>query len=226
MFSWGEDCQRGFWLNGDSSTDRGVHHLNVGYNVTGLSAGGSVLAFVKSNGNAFILRTYEGKDGNRVRGKQKFVKCKEKIEAVSCEDDVVTLLSERGSVFCVDTTHTPRILGAFSNIQVAQVACGSQHSVALTKECQVYTWGLDSRGQLGLGKKGSGARSPQQVRSLSSVPVVRISAGGDQSFALSVSGGVFCWGRNNCGQLGLGDTKGAVGNYLIKLSLTTTYSNV
>ncbi|MEQ2239028.1 hypothetical protein ILYODFUR_000317 [Ilyodon furcidens] len=210
MFSWGEDCRRGFWLNGDSSTDKGVHHLNVGYNVTGLSAGRSVLAFVKSNGNAFILRTYESKDGNRVRGKQKFVKCKEKIEGVSCEDDVVTLLSERGSVFCVDTTHppyTPRILDAFSNTQVAQVACGSQHSVALTKECQVYTWGLDSRGQLGLGKKGSGARSPQQVRSLSSVPVVRISAGGDQSFALSVSGGVFCWGRNNCGQLGLGDTK-------------------
>uniref|UniRef100_A0A3Q2Q3E6 Uncharacterized protein n=1 Tax=Fundulus heteroclitus TaxID=8078 RepID=A0A3Q2Q3E6_FUNHE len=90
----------------------------------------------------------------------------------------------------------------------------------LPSECQVYTWGLDSRGQLGLGKRSSGARSPQHVRSLWSVPVVRISAGGDQSFALSVSGGVFGWGRNNCGQLGLGDTKGAVGNYFI------TYSNV
>uniref|UniRef100_A0A3Q2FPX5 RCC1-like domain-containing protein n=1 Tax=Cyprinodon variegatus TaxID=28743 RepID=A0A3Q2FPX5_CYPVA len=77
----------------------------------------------------------------------------------------------------------------------------------LSSECQVYTWGLDSRGQLGLGKRGSGARSPQQVRSLSSVPVVQISAGGDHSFALSVSGGVFGWGRNNCGQLGLGGTK-------------------
>uniref|UniRef100_M4ALN1 Probable E3 ubiquitin-protein ligase HERC3 n=1 Tax=Xiphophorus maculatus TaxID=8083 RepID=M4ALN1_XIPMA len=139
-----------------------------------------------------------------------FVKCKERIEAVSCEDDVVMLLSEKGSVFCVDTTHTPytpRILDAFSNIPVAQVACGSQHSVALTKEGQVYTWGLDSRGQLGLGKRHSGERSPQPVRSLLSVPVVQISAGGDQSFALSVSGGVFGWGRNDCGQLGLGDTK-------------------
>ncbi|XP_038161517.1 probable E3 ubiquitin-protein ligase HERC4 [Cyprinodon tularosa] len=209
MFSWGEDCQRGFW-KGDFSTDEGVHHLNVDYKLSDLSVGRSVLAFVKSNGNAFILRTYENKDGKRVRGKQKFVKCKEKIEAVSCEDDVVTLLSERGSVFCVDTTRTPyspRTLDVFSNIPVAQVACGSQHSVALTKECQVYTWGLDSRGQLGLGKRGSGARSPQQVRSLSSVPVVQIFAGGDHSFALSVSGGVFGWGRNNCGQLGLGGTK-------------------
>ncbi|XP_007558653.1 probable E3 ubiquitin-protein ligase HERC4 isoform X2 [Poecilia formosa] len=210
MFSWGEDCQRGFCLKGDPITEEGVHYLNVGHNVTDLSAGRSVLAFLKCNGNAFILRTNESKDGNRVRGKQKFVKCKEKIEAVSCEDDVVMLLSEKGSVFCVDTTHTPytpRTLDSFSSIPVVQVACGSQHSVALTKEGQVYTWGLDSRGQLGLGKRSSGARSPQQVRSLLSVPVVQISAGGDQSFALSVSGGVFSWGRNDCGQLGLGDTK-------------------
>lgn len=35
-----------------------------------------------------------------------FVKCKEKIEAVSCGDDTVTLLSDRGHVLCVDTAHT------------------------------------------------------------------------------------------------------------------------
>lgn len=96
----------------------------------------------------------------------------------------------------------------------------------LPSEGQVYTWGLDSRGQLGLGKRHSGARSAQQVRSLLSIPVVQVSAGGDQSFALSVSGGVFGWGRNDCGQLGLGDTKGAVRNYFIALWLRITYSDV
>ncbi|XP_054892414.1 probable E3 ubiquitin-protein ligase HERC3 isoform X2 [Poeciliopsis prolifica] len=210
MFAWGEDCRRGFCVRGDPVTEEGVHYFNLGHDVTDLSAGRSVLAFLKCNGNAFVLRTNEGKDGNRVRGKQKFVKCKEKIEAVSCEDDAVLLLSEKGSVFCVDTSHTPytpRILDAFSGISVVQVACGSQHSVALTKEGQVYTWGLDSRGQLGQGKRSSEPRKPQQVRSLLSTPVVQISAGGDQSFALSVSRGVFGWGRNDCGQLGLGDTK-------------------
>lgn len=34
-----------------------------------------------------------------------FVKCKEKIEAVSCGDDTVTLLSDRGHVLCVDIAH-------------------------------------------------------------------------------------------------------------------------
>ncbi|XP_078024314.1 putative E3 ubiquitin-protein ligase HERC3 isoform X1 [Epinephelus lanceolatus] len=212
MFSWGEDSQRGFRLKDgshiDSTTDDGIRHVNLGYHITVLSAGHNVLAFVKSNGNSFIIRTNESKDGRRVKGKQKFVKFKEKIEAVSCGDDLVTLLSETGKVLCVDTTRTyiPRPVEALCNIVVSQVACGSQHSVALTKDGQVYTWGQDSRGQLGLGRRKLGASSPQHLRSLSAIPLVQIAAGGEQSFALSVSGGVFGWGRNNCGQLGLGDT--------------------
>ncbi|CAK6973245.1 probable E3 ubiquitin-protein ligase HERC3 [Scomber scombrus] len=173
------------------------------------TAGHSVLAFVKSDGNAFIIRTNESNDGRRVRGNQKSLKYEEKIQSVSCGDDVVTLLSETGRVLYVDSAHppfTPRPLEVLCNIPVSQVACGSQHSVALTKDGQVYTWGQDSRGQLGLGRRKLGANSPQHLRSLSSIPLVQIATGGEQSFALSVSGGVFSWGRNDCGQLGLGDT--------------------
>ncbi|XP_061577145.1 E3 ISG15--protein ligase HERC5-like [Cololabis saira] len=212
MFSWGEDCRRGFEPIGVSNTarDDGPHHLNLSYRILDMSAGHNVLAYVKTNGNAFIMRTNEGRDGARVRGKQKFVKCKEKIEAVSCEDDAVTLLSARGSVLCVDSTHTPctpRIPDALSNISVSQVACGSQHSVALSRDGQVYAWGKNSRGQLGLGRRKSGITPPTHVWCLSSMPLVQVSAGGEQSFALSVSGAVFSWGRNDCGQLGLGDTE-------------------
>ncbi|XP_026166475.1 probable E3 ubiquitin-protein ligase HERC4 isoform X2 [Mastacembelus armatus] len=211
MFSWGEDCHRGFWLkhgpDASSTAEDGVHYLNLDYHIRDLSAGHNMLAFVKTNGNSFIIRTNQSKDGRRCRGKQKFVECKEKIQAVSCGDDIVTLLSERGTVFCVDrlcyTLRTPK---ALCNIAVSQVACGSQHSVALTKDGQVYTWGQGSRGQLGLGEGTFTDSSPQQLRALSAMPLVQIAAGGEQSFALSVSGGVFSWGRNDCGQLGLGDT--------------------
>uniref|UniRef100_A0A8C7XJN8 RCC1-like domain-containing protein n=1 Tax=Oryzias sinensis TaxID=183150 RepID=A0A8C7XJN8_9TELE len=102
-----------------------------------------------------------------------------------------------------------RMLEAFCRIPVSQVACGSRHTVALTKDGQVYTWGQNSRGQLGLGKKGRSISSPQCIRSLSGMPLVQVSAGGEHSFALSVSGSVFGWGRNDCGQLGLGDSQGA-----------------
>lgn len=74
MFSWGEDSERGFRLKDgslvDSQTDDGVRCLNLGYHVTDLSVGHDVLAFVKSNGNAFVIRTNVSADGRRVRGKQ------------------------------------------------------------------------------------------------------------------------------------------------------------
>ncbi|RVE72058.1 hypothetical protein OJAV_G00057890 [Oryzias javanicus] len=212
MLSWGEDCRRGFCLKDgdDRPDDGGVQLLRVSFPIAYLSARTGALAFIKTNGNAFVMRTSDGGNGVRVRGKQKFVKCKERIEAVACGDDVVTLLSEKGSVYSVDMTQTPylpRMLEAFCSIPVSQVTCGSRHTVALTKEGQVYSWGENSRGQLGLGKKGSSISSPQHVRSLSSMPLVQVSAGGEQSFALSVSGSVFGWGRNDCGQLGLGDIR-------------------
>ena len=32
-----------------------------------------------------------------------------------------------------------------------QIACGSEHSFALTKDGELYSWGLNFKGQLGLG---------------------------------------------------------------------------
>ncbi|XP_029010160.1 probable E3 ubiquitin-protein ligase HERC3 isoform X2 [Betta splendens] len=204
MFSWGEKCQRGFGSRSAVNvSDAGVRLLNLGRHVGDLSAGHSVVGFVKTNGDAFIIRTSEDSDG----GKQNLVKCKEKIQAVSCGDEAVTLLSDRGSVLCVEvpklTTRTP---DALCGIAVSQVACGSQHSLALTKDGRVYTWGQGSRGQLGMGTRRLGASPPQHLRALSGIPLVQIAAGGEQSFCLSVSGAVFSWGRNHRGQLGLGDT--------------------
>uniref|UniRef100_A0A673YYK1 Probable E3 ubiquitin-protein ligase HERC3 n=1 Tax=Salmo trutta TaxID=8032 RepID=A0A673YYK1_SALTR len=94
--------------------------------------------------------------------------------------------------------------------QVIQVACGDQHSIALTQDGNVFTWGQNSSGQLGLGKGEPSTLSPQPVKSLSGIPLAQITAGGDHSFALSLSGAVFSWGKNSTGQLGLGDTIGTV----------------
>lgn len=59
-----------------------------------------------------------------------------------------------------------------------------------------------------MGQREPYTSQPQHLRSLSLIPLVQIAAGGEQSFALSVSGGVFGWGRNDCGQLGLGNRTG------------------
>uniref|UniRef100_W5MSE8 Probable E3 ubiquitin-protein ligase HERC6 n=1 Tax=Lepisosteus oculatus TaxID=7918 RepID=W5MSE8_LEPOC len=104
----------------------------------------------------------------------------------------------------------PRIIQSLGQIQIFQVACGNHHTLALSRGGAVFSWGQNSLGQLGLGKGTPSQPVPTQVLSLSGVPVSQIAAGGAHSFALSLSGAVYCWGANNAGQLGINrvDEKG------------------
>ncbi|XP_028832429.1 probable E3 ubiquitin-protein ligase HERC4 [Denticeps clupeoides] len=98
-----------------------------------------------------------------------------------------------------------RTLNIFANKQIVQVSCGEHHSVAFTRDGDLFTWGHNCYGQLGQGREHSNSVSPQCVQSLKGIPLAQVSAGGNHSFALSSSGAVFGWGRNSAGQLGLGD---------------------
>lgn len=72
----------------------------------------------------------------------------------------------------------------------------------------MFSWGQNRFGQLGLGITGQSICSPQIIQSLHGVPFAQLSAGGAHSFALTLSGAVFGWGRNKFGQLGLNDRNG------------------
>ncbi|KAJ8262179.1 hypothetical protein GJAV_G00163400 [Gymnothorax javanicus] len=98
-----------------------------------------------------------------------------------------------------------KCLSALNARQVIQVACGDQHTIALSRDGQLFTWGKNLNGQLGLGEAAPSSQTPKRLFSLSGVPLAMIAAGGDHSFALSLSGTVYAWGRNNKGQLGVGD---------------------
>ncbi|XP_066574468.1 probable E3 ubiquitin-protein ligase HERC6 isoform X2 [Amia ocellicauda] len=101
----------------------------------------------------------------------------------------------------------PRKINFFRSIPVVQVACGKFHSLALSKDGAVYSWGKNSFGQLGQGKGVSFTQAtPCQVLSLYGAPVSQVAAGGEHSFALLLSGAVYGWGANNTGQLGLNRT--------------------
>uniref|UniRef100_A0A8C5NAT9 Uncharacterized protein n=1 Tax=Gouania willdenowi TaxID=441366 RepID=A0A8C5NAT9_GOUWI len=74
----------------------------------------------------------------------------------------------------------------------------------------VLSWGLNSHGQLGLGKEVSLQYFPLLVCSLTGVAVSHIAAGGTHSLFLTLPGLVYCCGANKDGQLGLNrvDEKG------------------
>ncbi|XP_015266273.1 PREDICTED: probable E3 ubiquitin-protein ligase HERC6 [Gekko japonicus] len=97
----------------------------------------------------------------------------------------------------------PRKIEGLSTCTIIQVACGHYHSVALTKDGRVFSWGQNSYGQLGIGKEVSSQGRPQHVPALDGIPLAQVTAGGAHSFALSLSGVAYGWGRNHMHQLGL-----------------------
>ncbi len=89
------------------------------------------------------------------------------------------------------------------------IACGAFHNLALTATGEIYSFGLNDYGQLGLGHTAS-VTSPQRiVDGLEGVTVADISCGGWHSACVSTSGEVFMWGRGEYGRLGLGDKSGS-----------------
>ncbi|XP_040274077.1 probable E3 ubiquitin-protein ligase HERC3 isoform X2 [Bufo bufo] len=99
----------------------------------------------------------------------------------------------------------PRLIKKLSQQRILQVSCGNQHCLALSDDGQLLSWGQNDHGQLGIGHRCSQQSSPQRVKSLEGIPLGQVTAGGDHSFALSLSGAVFGWGKNSSGQLGLND---------------------
>lgn len=77
---------------------------------------------------------------------------------------------------------------------------------------EVFSWGQNKYGQLGLGKSVDLQPNPALVLSLVGVPVIQISAGGAHTLALTLPAQVFCCGANSAGQLGVNrtDVKGTV----------------
>ncbi|NXI28009.1 HERC5 ligase, partial [Sterrhoptilus dennistouni] len=72
---------------------------------------------------------------------------------------------------------------------------------------ELFTWGENTHGQLGVGSQTTLIPKPQLVERLKGVPLAQIAAGGAHSTTVSLSGAVHSWGKNSFGQLGLGDTK-------------------
>jgi alpha-tubulin suppressor-like RCC1 family protein len=96
--------------------------------------------------------------------------------------------------------------GVLDGVTLTQVGGGLAHSCALSSAGVVYCWGWNGAGQLGDGTH-TNRWSPVAVDTsgvLHAVTVTQIAVGPVSVCALSSAGAVYCWGRNDHGQLGDG----------------------
>jgi RCC1 and BTB domain-containing protein len=104
-------------------------------------------------------------------------------------------------------THLPQRIPFFSSKKVLAIACGQYHTLVSLASGGVYAFGKNDHGQLGVASPGA-----KSTPVLVSAPlhtedigvVVQVACGYYHSIALTQSGKVYTFGRNDFGQLGLG----------------------
>lgn len=83
---------------------------------------------------------------------------------------------------------------------IIRIAAGDAFSVALDADGNVWTWGYNANGRLGLGNSDSRIHlTPEYVMS----NIIKIDAGKSEVIALNKAGYVYTWGKNNGGSLGV-----------------------
>jgi alpha-tubulin suppressor-like RCC1 family protein len=85
---------------------------------------------------------------------------------------------------------------------ILSVAAGEAHSCAANGREQVFCWGLNDWGQLGIGYFGGSMIPPTEVSG--GVRLQQLMAWGRTTCGLNERGAAFCWGMNNAGKLGIG----------------------
>ena len=116
-----------------------------------------------------------------------------------------------GNTFTIGNDEQPYRRGMCALVGVgAKLAVGGNHTCALMDTGLVRCWGKNTYGQLGYNTTDA-VGDGEAIASYGYVNLggiaVKIAAGYEHTCALMDTGNVRCWGRNNFGQLGCGDTK-------------------
>ena len=91
---------------------------------------------------------------------------------------------------------------------IVKISSGTDHVLAIRKDGSLYAWGNNDNGQLGTNST-TNSNYAVLVTDSNGEPltdIVDIEAGYSCSAALSRDGTVYTWGKNNCGQLAIGNT--------------------
>ena len=142
------------------------------------------------------------------------------VRALACGGSHTAALTSDGAVYTwgdshcgqlghgdMSRQHTPKRVEALASVSIRALACGGNHTVALTSDGAVYSWGDSEHGQLGHGGEDD-EYTPKRVEALASVSVRALACGHNHTTALTSDGAMYSWGYGAYGRLGHGDTSG------------------
>ncbi|CAG2177086.1 unnamed protein product [Oppiella nova] len=108
----------------------------------------------------------------------------------------------------INNTLPIRVKGPLESCRIVSIACGTNHSMAVSDTGAVYSWGYNGCGQLGLGNHTS-QLSPVLITHLDNICICRVVCvcGIHHTMVLSKDGIIYTFGQCDRGQLGTGNTQ-------------------
>ncbi|XP_018392810.1 PREDICTED: RCC1 and BTB domain-containing protein 1-like [Cyphomyrmex costatus] len=114
------------------------------------------------------------------------------------------------------TTNTPKLVNiTFNGEKIVNISCGMTFTLAVTEKGEVYSWGENDVGQLGIGHYED-TTIPTLISSLRGTVIVKVACGNQHTLALTDKGNLYVWGGNHYGQLGIGNQRDSYEPVLVK----------
>ncbi|XP_069019943.1 RCC1 and BTB domain-containing protein 1-like [Embiotoca jacksoni] len=141
-----------------------------------------------------------------------------KVTEVSCGSHHSMALTLDGEVFAWgynncgqigsgSTANQPyprKVTGCLQGKTAVGITCGQTSSMALLDNGEVYGWGYNGNGQLGIGNNGN-QLAPCRLIALQGLCIQQVVSGYGHCLALTDKGLLYAWGANTYGQLGTGN---------------------
>ncbi|GAV76847.1 RCC1 domain-containing protein, partial [Cephalotus follicularis] len=147
------------------------------------------------------------------------------LTAIACGGAHTLFLSENGRVYATGlndfgqlglsdsrtyTLEPVQVCGL--DKEVVHISAGYYHSSAITVDGELYVWGKNANGQLGLGKKAAKVVPvPTKVECLSGITIKVVSLGSEHTVAVTDAGEALSWGEGGSGRLGHGHESSILG---------------
>jgi len=230
-YSWG--CNDDGALGRQSGNDGLPGRVPLDQPVNGVALGGSHSIFYNTElSNAFFTGLYrdavKGKVGDAILlptnfGAETFRAGKRRVLKIASGLDHSVALTNDGKVWAwgdaesgkigrflrsrerINRSRSIRPVGAKKAVDVW---CGGHNSFYKNDKGQLFAWGLNNHGQLGIGHRENVCAPSKIIWPESGEEATMIAGGEHHTTCLTKSGRVYCWGRNDEGELGVGDLFG------------------